>query len=663
MTRFGRTTLALFLLPIAACFALSSPAPAGDDWQPIDPADLALKDNPKAPGADAMVLYSETRVNEPLAVTENYTRMKIFTKEGLKHADIEVYYAKGEQSITSIRGRTIHADGSIANFDGKTFDKVEAKGGGIKVYAKTFTLPEVQPGSIIEYKYDVQLDSQRYYFGHEEWSAESEVFTRYVRFLFHPVNGFQAGGAQFAVRQYHIQEKLNLQQTHDGYFFVELHDVPGVEKEELMPPAGMLRARVEFFYMDANEPANETMEQYWKRIDKKWNDNLERFVNKRGALEAEVSRVTAANDSPDAKLRKLYARAQQIRNLNTEDEKSKKEAKSENLKPNTNVEDVLKHGYGSERDINMLFIGLARAAGFDATQLYVAPANVTNFAPQGRDASQLSDDLTWARAGNQEYFADPGARYFPFGLLPWIENGVSGIRLRKDGPEFVNTPDEKSTDAVLVRNCDLELDENGDAAGKLQVDFVGEHAALRRSQNRDEDEAGRKKELADDIRGWLPGGSTFEVTAVSNWDDTSQPLRVEGTVKIPGIGTAAGHRMLVPMTIFHSSHADAFKSSKRVNDVYFSFPFEETDDVKYHASSGYKIESLPAVPKIDLKGVTYEVSATQQDNMVETKRHLTLHGVNYPVKYYELLRSFFNKVKANDETQFVLQNSASAKGN
>ncbi len=663
MKRFGRTVVGALLFVISVYFALPALAAFGDDWQPIDPADLALKDNPKAPGADAMVLYSETKVNEPLAYTENYTRMKIFTKEGLKHADIEVYYTKGEQSVTSIRGRTIHTDGSIANFDGKAFDKVEAKGGGIKVYAKTFTLPEVQPGSIIEYKYDVQLDSQRYYIGHEEWSAESEVFTRYVRFLFHPVNGFQAGGAQFAYRQYHLPEKVTLQQTHDGYYFVELHDIPGVENEELMPPARALRARLEFFYKDMSEPANETKEQYWKRIDKKWNENLERFVSKRGAVEGEVSRVTAASDSPDVKLRKLFARAQQIRNLNTEDEKSKQETKSESLKPNANVEDVLKHGYGSERDINMLFIGLARAAGFDATQVYVAPANVTYFLPEAQDSSQLSDDLTWVRAGNQEYFVDPGARYFPFGLLPWTEAGVLGIRLRKDGPEFVSTPDKKSTDAMLLRNCDLELDQNGDAAGKLQVDFIGQQGALRRQQNRDEDEAGRKKELAEEIRAWLPGGSSFEVTAISNWDDTSQPLHVEGAVKIPGIGTAAGHRMLVPMTIFHSNQADAFKSSKRVNDVNFSFPFEETDDVKYHAPSECKIESVPTIPKIDLKAVTYEVSATQQNNLVETKRHLTEQGVIYPVKYYDLLRSFFNKVKADDETQFVLQSSASAKGN
>ncbi len=193
MTKVVRTALAL-LLSVAAYLAMPAAFSAVDDWQPIDPADLALKDNPKAPGADAMVLYGETKVNEPLAYIEHYTRMKIFTKEGLKYADVEINYEKDHETITMIRGRTIHPDGSIVNFDGKTFDKVQAKGSGIQVFAKTFTLPEVQPGSIVEYKYQSQLDSQKYYIGYQDWSPQGPVFTRHIRFLIRPVDGFQAGG-------------------------------------------------------------------------------------------------------------------------------------------------------------------------------------------------------------------------------------------------------------------------------------------------------------------------------------------------------------------------------------------------------------------------------------------------------------------------------------
>lgn len=663
MSRFGRGALCLPILAVAAMFASSPTVPAADEWQPIDPANLALKDNPKAPGADAMVLYRETKVNEPLAYVENYVRTKIFTKEGLKYADVEVSYIKGEQTIIGIRGRTIHPDGTIVNFDGKNFDKVQEKGGGLKIYSKEFTLPDVQPGSIIEYKYQTQLDSQKYYIGDQEWSPQGPLFTRYVKFSIRPLTGTHAEGLQLEYRQYHLPEKTTLQQSPDGYYFVELHDVVGVEEEPFMPPAGMVRARFEFFYKGQDEPANETQEQYWKRIDKKWNGNLEKFIDKKGALQAQVSRIVSSSDSPEAKLRKLYAGALQIRNLNFEDEKSKKEEKSESLKANANVEDVLSHGYGGERDINMLFIGLARAAGFDASEVYVSPLSDAYFLPQAEDSSQLKADLVWVKAEGHEYFLDPGARYFPFGLLPWTEAGANGIRLRKDGPEFVITPDQKSSDAELVRNCDLTLNENGDGTGTLQVDFTAQQGAIRREQNRDEDEAGRKKQLGDEIRGWLPDGSQFEATTISNWDDVSQPVHVEGTVKIPGVGTAAGHRMLVPLSVFRDARNKSFKASKRVNDIVFPYPFQETDDVKYHAPSGYGIESVPTIPKIDLKAVIYEALATHQDNVVETKRRLTIASVDFPVKYYDAVRSFFSQVKSNDETQFVLQASASAKGN
>jgi hypothetical protein len=650
------------LLVALCCSPLIPQLSAGDDWQPIDPADLALKDNPKAPGADAMVLFRETKVNEPLAYTQEYYRMKIFTKEGVKHADVEVPYVKGEQHVDEIRGRTIHPDGSVVNFDGKTFDKVAEKGGGLKVFVKAFSLPDVQPGSIIEYRYQVQLDESRYYIGFEQWTPEGELYTRVVRFSILPLSR-DVGQGQLVYRFVHMPEKMTPQEQGNGWEMFELHDIAGVQDEELMPPDAAIRARIEFFYRDPNEPKNETQEQYWKRIDRKWNESQEKFVGKRSAMESEVSRLITASDSPEAKLRKIYTRVLAIRNLSMESGKSKKEQQGENLKPNGNVEDVLKHGYGSEREVNLLFIGLARAAGFDATEAYVAPANLNAFTPQSEEASQLGADIVWVRAGTQEYDLDPGARYYPFGLLPWYETETSGIRLRKDGPEIVNVPGLKSSDATLARNCQLSLNENGDGVGKVEFAYAGILGAMEREENRNEDEAGRKKEIGDEIRRALPAGSTFEITSIANWEDINQPLEVEGTVKIPGAGTPTGRRMLVPVTLFTTAYADVFKSAKRVNDVYFHYRYRQLDDVRYQAPDSYKVESVPTIAPIDLKAVVYDASTTSQGNVIDTKRHLGIEATFFPVKYYEALRSFFNRVKSSDETQFVLESSVSAKGN
>ena len=661
MRHLGRIAVILTLIA-GLYFAWTPAAPAGGDWQPIDPADLAMKDNPKDPGADAMILYRQTDINEPLAYTTDYTRMKIFTREGIKWGDVEIEYDKSAEKIAGIEGRTIHADGTIVNFDGKTYDKVEARVGGVKILVKSFTLPDVQVGSIIEFRYDRQLDSQKYFIGSQEWSPTGELFTRDVKFSIIPLTGYTSEVRQLAFRQAGLPTKLTPQWT-GKRFDLELHDIPGVAKEDYMPPAESLRARIAFFYRDESEPRDETPEQYWKRHDKKWNDTIDHFVDKKKALDEDLQKTVAANDAPDVKLQKIYDRVLKIRNLSMESEKSRQEEHTENLKANGNVEDVLKHGYAYGRDVNYLFLGLARAAGFDAAEIFVAPANVTRFTPKSQEANQLSADIVWVKAGGKEYYLDPASRYYPFGISPWYETQVQGIRVRKDGPEFVNVPALESASSKTTREADVELNAQGGASGKLTVEFTGETAAQTRRANRDEDETGRKKELEDRIRGWLPEGATFEVTKISNWDDVEAPLQIEGTLKVPDAGTSAGHRLLMPLSLFRSPYSDAFKSAKRVNDIQFSYPFEDMDDIKYHTPQGYKVESLPKVPDMQLKVVTYEIAGTQQGDVVEVKRHFAIQGIYYTVKYYEPLRSFFSTVKSDDDAQLILENSDTAKRN
>jgi hypothetical protein len=442
-----------------------------------------------------------------------------------------------------------------------------------------------------------------------------------------------------------------------------VHDKPGIETEPAMPPERMLQARVEFFYRDRGEPANEPPDHYWNRMGKKWCADLDHFIGRKNALNEEVSRVVSAGDSPETKLRKIYARVQQIRNLNTEDYKTKQEDKQESLKSNSNVEDVLKHGYAYNREINYLFVGLARAAGFEATEAYITPRNEDIFKPNMKDASQLTADIVWIKAGTQEYYVDPAARYFPFDVLPWYETDTPGIRISQQGGTMITTPPSPSTLATVVRHADLEIDEEGSVSGKLQVDFTGQRGALLRERNRKQDETGRKKTLEEEIHAWLPTGSTFEISKIENWDDNTAPVHIEGTVKVPGLAAAVGRRTLIPVTIFQSPEAKMFQPEKRINIVYFSFPYQEIDDVKIKTPAGYKVASVPpAIPPTPAV-LAFEIAATQQGDTVEVKRHLVVEGTALEVKYYPALRAFFNGVRSNDNAQIVFQKSDSSKGN
>ncbi len=659
--RFVCSTAILFALWCALPVGKSS---AGDDWLPISPEDLALKDNSKSPGANAMILYRANEVNEKYAVTDgtyvdDYRRIKIFTQEGTVQGNVEIPFRKDSADIKDLRARTIEPDGSIVNFTGKPFEKIIEKRSGEKYLAKTFTLPDVQPGCIIEYKYRIQYKPL---FLHDEyWVLSSDLYTREGHFSIFPYSSsYQNFPLNF--RQFGLSVKATPERQPNGSYALTVRDIPGVEDEAYMPPLKIIQARVEFYHLDEGTPQNETQDHFWARTGKKWNDDLEHFISKKNALDQEVSRIVSPSDPPEVKLRKIYARVQQIRDLSVETAKTEKEQKEENLKKNSNVEDMLHHGYGNSREINYLFVGLARAAGFDSSEVFVAPRNNNFFFPQLQDPSELGEDIVWVQDGTQEYFLDPASMYFPFGVLPWFEANTKGLRLGKKPNDFVDIPNTTSADAAVVRHAELSIDDDGLASGKLTVDFTGQQGALWRESIYLQDDTGRKKTLEDEIKGWLPAGSAFELAKIDSWDKSDMPLHVEGIVKLPAFGSPVGRRILVPATIFLAPQTKAFQSAIRHNAVYFRFPNEEIDDVKFQGPAGYKVEMLPA-PKVLKPGpvVTYEISASQQGSEAEVKRHLVINGLMFPVEYYASLRSFFNTVKSNDEVQIVLQNADSAK--
>jgi hypothetical protein len=420
--------VAIFIVVFAACPRASR----ADDWLAIPPEDLALKDNPKQPGADALILYRELDDDASKSATsgdtlEEYVRIKIFTQQGVKEGHIEIEFVKQYQNVVYVTGRTIKPDGTIVKFDGQVLETTVVKSSGLKVLAKTFTLPDVQPGSIVEYKY--QLQGEAGWAHSHEWTVSQPLYTREAHFTYKPDTGY-GSSLRPMVSTYLLPADAAPKLQANGTYLMLVHDIPAIVEEPLMPPKRPIESRVAFYCQNPDAPAaTDSSDHYWNHYAKRWDDELEKFIDKKKALNDELSRIVSPSDAPEVKLQKIYVRVQQIRNLSLEDYKMKKENKSENLKDNTSVENVLKHDYGYGREIDYLFVGLARAAGFDATEVYVAPRNVGLFLPKRNEVEELSDEFTWVRAGSKEYYLDPSARFFPFGLLPWYETEAGGIRV------------------------------------------------------------------------------------------------------------------------------------------------------------------------------------------------------------------------------------------
>ena len=647
--------IAGFALLFFICL-MSAPALAKDDWPAPSPEELAMKDNPASPGAHAMILYRESISDDKDSFETYYYRIKIFTEAGKKYADIEIPFFHGTGSVKDIRARTVHPDGKIMEWDGKVYEKLLVKAGGVKLQAKTFTLPEVQPGSIIEYKYRLQFDSLKLYNTH--WNVQEDLFTRRAVFSLRPFIGDTAPGSYW--RSFKLPQGTEPQKQKDSSMRLEVKDVAGLEEEENMPPASEERGRLEFFY---RQNSKETMEEFWKRIIKGRADYSENFIGKRGAIKQTVDQTVAAGDSPEVKLQKLYARTQQIHNFALDVGKTEKEEKREKLKDNNNVEDVLKHGYGSPQDINRFFVALARAAGFEADWVNIAPRNRNFFHPELQDTTQLEADIVVVALGSEKVYLDPACSFCPYGFLPWYETAAGGVRINKQGGEFVNTTTPKSSDALVERKLDVRLGADGKLEGKWTVNFRGQYALEHREDGRTQDETGRRKDLSEEIRKWFPANALLEITSMTGWEGSAEPLHVEGTLTLPEFGMSTGRRLLLPLSIMAPSHPGRFQTTQRKHPVYFRYPFQTVDEVTVQMPEGFKVESLPKSESTPAASAAiFQVSCKQEGNQLRITRREGLEGFYFPLQYYEAIRNFFDMMKGKDDEKIVLQSTPSAQG-
>src|SRR5579862_5365525 len=426
------STLLLTLLFTSALFPTA--ADAGIGFQPVNPEELKMKNEPMAPGAPAIILFREVDRddNRYTPHEDNYVRVKILTEEGRKYANVEIPFSKAFESITAIHARTIKPDGTTVEFDGNTFEKTVMKQRGFSVLVKTITLPTVEVGSIVEYFYTI--DFKQYYVFSSHWILSEELFTKDAKFSLKP---YQSPYNEFHLRWSWRELPVGAEPKQSGFGVInmEAHNIPAFQAEDYMPPENELKSRVDFIY-DPELPERDP-DKFWQRVGKKRNGAVESFVGKRKAMDEAVANIVSPDDAPEVKLRKIYDRVQALRNTSYEIRKTEQEEKRDKEKPVANVEDVWKRGYGDGVQLTWLFLGLARAAGFEAYGCWVSDRRQYFFNPALMNSGELDANVVLVKVNGKDVYFDPGGAFTPYGMLTWSETGVVGRQLDSDGGKWI----------------------------------------------------------------------------------------------------------------------------------------------------------------------------------------------------------------------------------
>lgn len=645
-------TPVVFFPILVVCLVATTTFAMGEDWKAIDPESLSLKTSVVERDADAEAIFWEVRVDDNPdgdLILSHYIRIKVFTERGRdSQSKIDIAYGKlygSEVRIKDIAARTIKPDGSIVELKkDDVLDRTIVKASGAKVKAKSFAIPAIEPGCIIEYRWrEFRLNENANYVRLE---MQRDIPVQKVKYLIKP---FPYEG--YIMRSITMHgTNTGFKKEKDGFFGTLMENMPALHEESRMPPEDQLRTWILIYYTreEKIDP-----EKYWFDYGKRIFDVTKSLMKVNDDIRQTMTTATAGATTDEEKIAKIYDFCRtKIRNI-SDDASGLTAEERKKLKENKSPADTLKRGMGTAADIDLLFASLASAAGFDARIVLAPDRGDLFFDKVIANAYFLTPSSIALRVGNDWKFYNPGMNYLPLGMLRWQEEGQESLISDPKQPVWIQTPMSGPEKSQVKRVGKFVLSEDGTLEGDLHVEYSGHFAVERKEENDDDSVTQREDNLKDE---WRSKMSTAELTniRIENVSDYTKPLVYSFHVRVPGYAQRTGKRLFFQPAVFQKGVSPLFSSADRKYQIYFHYPWSESDDINIQLPDGYALDNADAPAPFSGAPVSEyrpKLFGSKDGKMVFFTRNFFFGGggnILFPATSYAQLKTYFDQLHKQD---------------
>jgi hypothetical protein len=624
------------------------------NWREITPAELQMKTPKVEADADAEVIFWEVRVDDSSStelVMRHYVRVKIFTERGReKYSKVDVPFRKGTK-IKDMTARVIKSDGSLVELN-KTdvFDREIVKTDKIKIMAKSFAVPNIEPGVILEYRYqevyprssannmrmvfqhDVPIQSISYYF-------KPYDNTRYLTFNMGKDNKF-------------VKDK-------NGFYRATMENLTAIKSEPRMPPEDEVRSWLVLYYTDDLKGDSS---DFWSRaggfIARVY--DIKDTLKPGKDIKAAAEEITAGANTPDEKLAKLYHFCKtRIKNI-TYDTTLTDEQK-EAIKPNKSTADTYKKMQGSNNDINELFASMSSALGYETRLAFGGDKSQKFFNPSQAHVSFIHFSAIAVKVNNNWKYYDPGSLFTPYGMLPWMEEDTSVLLLGHKDYTTAVTPQSGTDKTVARRTGRFKLLEDGTLEGTVKIEYSGHFAYQYKTSNYDKSANKREENLKEEIKNYM-SAAELSAIGIENISDPEKPFVYQYKVRVPNYAQKTGKRLFLQPAFFEYGRKPEFTTAARKYDIFFGFPWSEDDDIEIELPKGFELDNADAPGELSdpqkIGMLNIRIAIDKATNTIKYKRNFYFGGGGhtlFPSKSYEALKSMFDAFHQADAHTITLR--------
>ena len=605
-------------------------------------------------------------------ITEVHERIKVYNKEGFDYATKKINLFKdggNNEKLTELKAFTF-------NLVNDRIEESKLKGDGefnielSKFYdQKSFAMPNVKEGSIIEYKYKVRSPFvsvvDEFKFQHDIPVKKLVAIFEVPEYFNYNVNvkGYmpvapkievlngditfntksRSGGSWAPSKTTFNTSKISYRKNRSLY---EMSNIPALKSEPFVNNIDNYRSSVKYELSYTKFP-NSPLKYYsttWEDVVKTIYEspNFGNELNKTGYFEKDLEALLLNVTDPLEKTSKIFDLV-----------KSKVKWNGYLGKyTDIGVKQAYKEGSGNVAEINLMLTSMLRDIGLKANPVLVSTRD--NGIPIFPTREGYNYVISGVEVANDTILLDATSSYSTPNILPLRALNWEGRMIKKDGSSVtVNLyPKDKALEAVTF---DVKITDNGDLDGMLRRIKKGHGAMYYRGEYNDANEDEFIEKLENKYGSMEISG--FEVT---NKDDLSQAITESYKFNTEDQIEIIGDRMYFSPMFFLRTGESPFKLEKREFPVDFGYPSESKYRIGINIPEGYVVETLPEPAMLKLPdglgSFTYNLSASS--NRIQLMVNTRVEQSVIAPLYYDTLKEYFKLMIGKMNEKIVLSKNS-----
>lgn len=670
---FAGVFMCLFLFNTA----LSQPK----DWDEVSREELEMKVYLADSSAAAVVLFDKADVsfnNNLEYVMERHIRIKIFSEEGYKWATTQITYNEElDQDISKIRGHTftLNEKGKAKKhkLDKNSIFKEEVAGNFKRI---KFTLPGLEPGAVIEYRYRMHIGSPHLL---PDWEfqksipvAWSEYNVKIPDWFFY--NKMLVGSNQLHISEsepfherlvFTLKERSGFYQLKTSYHNLSLEvdgfnnrwvmkDLPAVKKLPYMTSVDDYKSKLWMQLTEIRIPG-----QVQKHFLKSWNDvaeELRRFdsfggqLRSRSEYQSVIKKLTVGLSDPAEKMQAVY---QYVVESMVWDG-------TYTIFARKDIDDVFKAKKGTGSELNLLLVQLLREAGLEANPVLLSTREHGKIVEYFAIANQFNHVIACVQIAGETYLLDAVSDDSSVHILPLQDLNGNGLMVANEEESWVELRSRVPTKSKVIFNA--RITRAGDVNGDLFVSSWGYDASKDASEL-----AGKGKEKFIDAvfnRHFKQGAiDSFEVKS-ENMNKGELDYNLHLNKADLSESQQSGDRWYFNPMLFLREKENPFPQPERKIPVDFPHLFEKEYIANFVVPEGYSIEEIPGPKMISTPDGAAQLKRLTQvtQNRITILSKLSINKKTFQPEEYQALREFYSHAVNLHNEQIVLKSEMASSG-